>query len=267
LSLDDTRWVPRDVAYFINAQKDEGLRPKHLKDDGDPTRRQMIRLYEAYEDACRRNGVVDFAELLLRSCEMLKDVPGLGDHYRNRFRHVLVDEFQDTNTIQYSWMRTLVGAVSTPYVVGDDDQSIYRWRGAGSRTCSSSGAISTTCSCSGSSRTTARRATSSTRPTRSSATTAAASARSCGPAKDAARRSGLFRAYNERDEAEFVVNKIREWIAHGGPAPRQRDPVPLERTVARVRRIPARRAHPYRSTAACGSSSARKSRTRSHTCA
>ena len=74
LNLDDTRWVPREVAWFINAQKDEGLRPKHLKDDGDPTRRQMIRLYEAYEEACRRNGVVDFAELLLRSCEILRDV-------------------------------------------------------------------------------------------------------------------------------------------------------------------------------------------------
>ena len=122
--------MPREVTWFINSQKDEGLRPKHLKDDGDPTRRQLIRLYEAYEEASRRNGVVDFAELLLRSYEILRDVPGLGDHYRARFRHVLVDEFQDTNTIQYEWMKTLVGAVSTPYVVGDDDQSIYRWRGA-----------------------------------------------------------------------------------------------------------------------------------------
>ena len=93
----------------------------------------MIRLYEAYEDACRRNGVVDFAELLLRSHELWKDVPGLVDHYRSRFGHVLVDEFQDTNTIQYSWMKTLVGSTSIPFVVGDDDQSIYRWRGAQGR--------------------------------------------------------------------------------------------------------------------------------------
>ena len=130
LGLDDTRWVPREVAWFINAQKDEGLRPKHLKDDGDPTRRQLIKLYEAYEDACRRNGVVDFAELLLRCYEILREAPGLGEHYRARFRHVLVDEFQDTNTIQYNWMKALVGSASVPYVVGDDDQSIYRWRGA-----------------------------------------------------------------------------------------------------------------------------------------
>jgi len=128
--LDEARWVPREVAWFINAQKDEGLRPKHLKDDGDPTRRQMIRLYEAYEEACQRNGVVDFAELLLRSFELWREGPGLVEHYRSRFGHILVDEFQDTNTIQYSWMKALAGATSLPYVVGDDDQSIYRWRGA-----------------------------------------------------------------------------------------------------------------------------------------
>ena len=114
----------------LDAQTDEGLRPKHLKDEGDPTRRQLIKLYEAYEETSRRNGVVDFAELLLRSCELWSEVPGLADHYRARFAHVLVDEFQDTNTIQYRWMKSLVGATSVPYVVGDDDQSIYRWRGA-----------------------------------------------------------------------------------------------------------------------------------------
>ena len=114
LNLDDTRWVPREVAWFINKQKDEGLRPKHLKDDGDPTRRQMIKLYEAYEEACRRNGVVDFAELLLRSCEILRESPGLAEHYRARFRHVLVDEFQDTNTVQYEWMKVLDGLHGHP---------------------------------------------------------------------------------------------------------------------------------------------------------
>ena len=88
--LDEARWIPKEIAWFINAQKDEGLRPKHLKDEGDPTRRQMIRLYEAYEEACRRNGVVDFAELLLRSFELWREAPGLVDHYRRRFGHILV---------------------------------------------------------------------------------------------------------------------------------------------------------------------------------
>jgi DNA helicase II / ATP-dependent DNA helicase PcrA len=130
LELDDTRWVPKDLQYFINGQKDEGRRPKALADDGDPTRRTMIRVYAAYEDACQRTGVIDFAELLLRSFELWRDHADLLAHYQRRFRHVLVDEFQDTNSIQYQWIRLLAGKESLPFVVGDDDQSIYGWRGA-----------------------------------------------------------------------------------------------------------------------------------------
>jgi DNA helicase-2/ATP-dependent DNA helicase PcrA len=130
LELDDTRWVPKDIQYFINAQKDEGRRPKSLGDDGDPTRRTLIKVYAAYEAACQKNGVIDFAELLLRSFEILRDVPQLLEHYQQRFRHVLVDEFQDTNAIQYQWVQLLAGRDSMPFVVGDDDQSIYGWRGA-----------------------------------------------------------------------------------------------------------------------------------------
>jgi DNA helicase II / ATP-dependent DNA helicase PcrA len=124
LDLDEARWVPREIQWFINAQKDEGLRPKHIKDDGDPTRRQLIRIYQAYEDACQRAGVVDFAELLLRAYEFWRDNPGALQHYRNRFRHVLVDEFQDTNAIQYKWLMLLAGPSGLPFVVGDDDQCL-----------------------------------------------------------------------------------------------------------------------------------------------
>src|SRR6202034_2111801 len=99
LDLDETRWIPREILWFINAQKDEGHRPKHIKDDGDPTRRQLIKIYQAYEEACQRAGVVDFAELLLRAYELWRDNAPLLEHYRARFRHVLVDEFQDTNAI------------------------------------------------------------------------------------------------------------------------------------------------------------------------
>jgi len=130
MGLDEDRWVPKEVVWFINAQKDAGLRPKHLKDEGDMTRQQMIKLYAAYQDACERGGMVDFAELLLRVCELLRDNLDLQAHYRRRFQHVLVDEFQDTNAIQYQWLRLLVGSEGNPFVVGDDDQSIYGWRGA-----------------------------------------------------------------------------------------------------------------------------------------
>jgi DNA helicase-2/ATP-dependent DNA helicase PcrA len=124
LDLDETRWIPREILWFINAQKDEGHRPKHIKDDGDPTRRQLIKIYQAYEDACQRAGVVDFAELLLRAYELWRDNPALLEHYRTRFRHVLVDEFQDTNSIQYKWLMLLAGPDGLPFVVGDDDQCL-----------------------------------------------------------------------------------------------------------------------------------------------
>ena len=124
LDLDETRWIPREILWFINAQKDEGHRPKHIKDDGDPTRRQLIKIYQAYEDACQRAGVVDFAELLLRAYELWRDNPALLEHYRTRFRHVLVDEFQDTNSIQYKWLMLLAKPDGLPFVVGDDDQCL-----------------------------------------------------------------------------------------------------------------------------------------------
>ncbi len=129
-NLDEQRWVPREVQGFINREKDEGRRPKHLQDRGDPTRRELIRLYDLYQKRCDVLGVVDFAELLLRCLEMIRDQPPLADFYRRRFRHVLVDEFQDTNGVQYDWVRLLCGSEGLPFVVGDDDQSIYRWRGA-----------------------------------------------------------------------------------------------------------------------------------------
>lgn len=128
--LDESRWEPREVQWFINSNKDEGRRSKDLKAGNDPTRAQMVRLYRLYEEACARAGVVDFAELLLRAYELWRDSPELLAHYRQRFRHVLVDEFQDTNSIQYAWLRLIAGPDGHPFAVGDDDQSIYRWRGA-----------------------------------------------------------------------------------------------------------------------------------------
>lgn len=130
LELDEDRWPVRQFQGFINARKEEGLRPAQLGDTGDPTYRQLVRVYVAYENACAQNGLVDFTELLLRAYELLRDDAGLLAHYRERFRHILVDEFQDTNSLQYAWLRLLAGSRGKLYVVGDDDQSIYSWRGA-----------------------------------------------------------------------------------------------------------------------------------------
>ena len=130
LNLDDAKWPPRQVQWFINKQKDEGLRSSHLDHGGDPYQRQMIALYREYEQACERAGVVDFAELLLRAHELWRDRPDVLQHYQERFGAILVDEFQDTNSIQYAWLRLLAGSRNNLFVVGDDDQSIYGWRGA-----------------------------------------------------------------------------------------------------------------------------------------
>ncbi len=130
LDLDESRWPPRNAMWYINNKKDDGLRPEHIRDDDDPTEQQKIRIYKAYETACQLAGAVDFAELLLRALETLRDNDELLQHYQNRFQHLLVDEFQDTNSIQYAWLQLLAGDKGNLFAVGDDDQSIYGWRGA-----------------------------------------------------------------------------------------------------------------------------------------
>jgi len=130
MGLDESRWPPRQVQGFINKQKDEGLRPEHIDAGADFFLGRMCEVYGEYQRACMRTGVLDFAELLLRSHELLRERPDILHHYRERFAHILVDEFQDTNAIQYAWLRLLAGDNHKLFLVGDDDQSIYGWRGA-----------------------------------------------------------------------------------------------------------------------------------------
>ena len=130
LDLDEARFPYREAQVFINSRKDDGLRPGHIEDHGDPSLREMIRIYKTYQDTCDRAGLVDFAELLLRAHELFRDRTAVLEHYQQRFRHVLVDEFQDTNALQYAWLRLLNGKQGNLFAVGDDDQSIYSWRGA-----------------------------------------------------------------------------------------------------------------------------------------
>ncbi|MEJ6652377.1 MAG: DNA helicase II [OM182 bacterium] len=130
LQIDDERWPAKQCQWYINGQKDEGLRASNINDFGDDYTKTMLRIYRAYEIACDRGGMIDFGEILLRSHELWLKNPQILDHYQRRFQHVLVDEFQDTNSIQYAWLRVLAGRGSHLMVVGDDDQSIYGWRGA-----------------------------------------------------------------------------------------------------------------------------------------
>ena len=130
LDVDEKKWPARQALWWINGQKDEGLRPSSIEDYGDPYLKTHLSIYRAYEEACRRGGMVDFAELLLRAHELWLKNPSVLKHYQDRFSALLVDEFQDTNTIQYAWLRVLAGNKDNLMVVGDDDQSIYGWRGA-----------------------------------------------------------------------------------------------------------------------------------------
>jgi len=215
-NLDETRWVPRELQYFINKHKDEGRRPKHVSGGGDPTQLQLIKLYEQYEEACARSGVIDFAELLLRAFELWRDQPEVLRHYRGRFRHVLVDEFQDTNSIQYAWIRLLVGSEGAPFVVGDDDQAVYRWRGARVENLHTF-------------REDFPQAKLYRLEQNYRSTAAILDAANVLIASNSGRlgktlwtsttggdRVKLYAAYNERDEAEFVVTRILEWTQRGG---------------------------------------------------
>jgi DNA helicase-2/ATP-dependent DNA helicase PcrA len=129
LNVDEDRFPPRELQRFFNAQKEEGLRARDVPAGDDHTRRQ-VELFAAYDEQCQREGVADFAELLLRSFELLQRNEMLRQHYQARFRHVLVDEFQDTNRLQYRWLKLFAGPGTCLFAVGDDDQSIYGFRGA-----------------------------------------------------------------------------------------------------------------------------------------
>ena len=215
LEIDDSRWVPRDIQYFINGQTDEGLRPQHLDDDGDPDRRQMIALYQSYEEICSRGGLVDFAELLLRAHELWRDNAELLAHYRRRFQHLLVDEFQDTNAIQYAWLRILAGTTGIPFVVGDDDQSIYRWRGARVEHIHQFQRDfpgTTVVKLEQNYRSTATILNAANALIANNSSRMGKNLWTDGADGEAIK---LYSAYNERDEADFVIGRLRDWIVQG----------------------------------------------------
>lgn len=218
LNFDDTKWPPREVQWFINAQKDEGVRARHMVETGDLHQRQMLRIYRAYEELCERSGLVDFAELLLRVHELLRDNPDVLDFYQQRFRQVHVDEFQDTNTIQYAWLRLLTDGKDNLFVVGDDDQSIYGWRGAKIENIYSFQKHYPN-----------HQVIKLEQNYRSTGTILKAANKII--ANNAGRMGkelwtdagegdliSLYTAFNEQDEAYFVVERIRAWVKEGGLA-------------------------------------------------
>ena len=215
MNIDDNRWPPKQVVWFINAQKDEGIRARHIQESGDLYQQKQLEIYRAYEDLCNRSGLVDFAELLLKAHETLRDNAELLAFYRAHFKHVHVDEFQDTNTVQYAWLRLLTEGQDNLFVVGDDDQSIYGWRGAKienmysfqkhypnhllirlEQNYRSTGNIL-------------------------KASNALIACNEGRMGKELRTDDGdgdlisLYSAFNEQDEAYFVIERIRKWVAEG----------------------------------------------------
>jgi DNA helicase-2/ATP-dependent DNA helicase PcrA len=215
LGLDDGQWTPRELQWFINAQKDEGLRAADVADDGNPTRRQMIDLYRRYERLCEQSSLVDFGELLLRVLELIRDNAGIRELYQRRFRHLLVDEFQDTNAIQYQWLKLLTGQGALPFVVGDDDQSIYGWRGARVENLFQfEGDFPNTqvVRLEQNYRSTANILSAANAVIANNGARMGKNLWTDGANGDPIR---LYGAFNERDEAEFVINRIQDHIESG----------------------------------------------------
>ena len=216
LELDESRWPPKQAQWYINGQKDEGLRAAHIQvPPGDLFGQTMLQVYRAYEAACERGGMVDFAELLLRAHELWLKNPEVLQHYRGRFRQILVDEFQDTNTIQYAWLRVLAGTDIPVVAVGDDDQSIYGWRGAkieNIQRCAEDFAATRTV-----------RLEQNYRSTQTILQAAngiiAHNFGRLGKELWSAGESGepitLYAGFNEQDEARFIVEQAHSWILEG----------------------------------------------------
>ncbi len=214
-NLDEKQWPARQAAWWINGKKDEGLRPKHIDSYNDPVTQTWLQIYSAYQEACDRAGLIDFAEILLRTTELLRDKKFIREHYQARFQHILVDEFQDTNNIQYAWLRLMAGKESRVMIVGDDDQSIYGWRGAKieniHKFTEEFPAVSTI------------RLEQNYRSTKTILKAAnnlienntERLGKELWTDGDEGEQISVYAAYNELDEARFVVNKIKQWRDKG----------------------------------------------------
>jgi DNA helicase-2/ATP-dependent DNA helicase PcrA len=218
LGIDEARYPPRQATWQINAWKDEGKRPDGIEPGDHPVARTYLNVYQAYEQACRRAGLVDFAELLLRAHELIRDNDALRAHYQERWRHLLIDEFQDTNALQYAWIRLLAGRTGKVFAVGDDDQSIYGWRGAkveNMRAFLRDFPDAKTLRLEQNYRSTATileaaNAVIAQNPSRLG--------KKLWTSGDKGEAIALYAAYNEQDEARFVIERIREYLDGGGNA-------------------------------------------------
>lgn len=217
LGLDEERWPAKQAQWFINSKKDEGLESQYLPDYNDPTTRTMIKIYRAYEEACQRSGLIDFADLLLKTHKLWLSHPDILASYQQRFRYILVDEFQDTNAIQYAWVRLIAGKENNVMIVGDDDQSIYGWRGAKieniHRFCKDfPGALTTRLEQNYRSTGTILKAANAL-----ISHNAGRLGKNLWTSGDEGDRILVYAGFNDLDEARFLASRIREWQHSGKP--------------------------------------------------
>ncbi|NND01123.1 MAG: DNA helicase II [Gammaproteobacteria bacterium] len=216
LALDEAYWPPKQLQWYINGHKEEGRRPQHVPPTNDAQRRTLLAVYSHYESLCQRFGLIDFSELLLRAYELLRNNDVLRERYQGRFQHVLVDEFQDTNSIQYLWLKILVQKSQNLFAVGDDDQSIYGWRGAkvenilqfekdfpGAKVIRLEQNY----------RSTTHILDAANAVIKNNDTRLGKNLWSAGEEGQPVK---LYTAYNEQDEARFVIDQIQGWVNQGG---------------------------------------------------
>ena len=234
MELDEAQWPPKQAQWYINGQKDEGLRAKDIQAGNDPYSQKMLAIYQAYEQACQRAGVIDFAEILLRSHELWLKRPDILAQYQQRFQQILVDEFQDTNTLQYAWLRLLTGHSGHLFIVGDDDQSIYGWRGARIENIQQFDQ-----DYQGSATVRLEQNYRSTGNILKAANTVIANnserlGKELWTEDDEGDPIQVYNAFNERDEASYLVEQVRKWVEDGG---RRSDCAVLYRSNAQSRVI------------------------------
>jgi DNA helicase-2/ATP-dependent DNA helicase PcrA len=217
MELDEGEFPARAMQGFINHHKEEGRRPDSIECFDHAFQARQVAIYRQYQDYCERSGLIDFAELLLRTLELLRDNEARRAHYQDRFSHILIDEFQDTNTLQYALVRLLAGQKNQLFVVGDDDQSIYGWRGAKVENVVHFD------------RDFSPRMVRLEQNYRSTATILEAANRVIDHNSERMGKNlwtegekgellKLFSAFNADEEAEFVISRIQDWIEQGGRA-------------------------------------------------
>jgi DNA helicase-2/ATP-dependent DNA helicase PcrA len=216
LALDEAYWPPRQIQWFISGHKEEGRRPEQVPHSNDTQQQTLLAVFAHYESLCQRFGLVDFSELLLRAYELLKNNEILRERYQTRFQHVLVDEFQDTNSIQYLWIKLLVQKSHSLFAVGDDDQSIYGWRGAKVENIlqfEQDFPNAKTLRLEQNYRSTTNILDAANAVIKNNGTRLGKELWTAGEEGEPVK---LYTAYNEKDEARFIIDQIQSWVNQGG---------------------------------------------------